>query len=93
MIEKTLERQIAYIHAAYGLVAGVLFGIFYGREVVPFASVLILGIMVSYPAMLITKWVFKLPDEDYNIKSWLGKGFLYFFTVWLVVWVFVYNLR
>jgi hypothetical protein len=93
MIEKTLERRIAYIHAAYGLVAGVLFGLYYGREVISFASVLILSLMVSYPAMLITKHAFKLPDEDYNIKSWLGKGFLYFFSMWLVVWVFVYNLR
>ena len=93
MIEKTLERQIAYLHAAYGLVAGVLFGIYFSGEAIPFLSVLIWGFMVSYPAMLITKSVFKLSSEDYNIKSWLGKGFLYFFTVWLVVWVFVYNLK
>jgi hypothetical protein len=93
MIEKELERRISYIHAAYGLVAGVLFGIYYGGEVIPFVSVLIWGIMLSYPVMLITKSVFKLSNEDYNIKSWLGKGFLYFLPMWLVVWVFVHNLR
>jgi hypothetical protein len=92
MIEKDLERRIAYLHAAYGLVAGILFGIYSGNEVVPFVTVLLWGIMVSYPAMLITKRMYKLTDEDYNIKSWLGKGFLYFFSMWLVVWVFVHNL-
>ncbi len=92
MIEKEIERQIAYLHAAYGLVAGILFGIFFDRAVIPFVSVLIWGVMVSYPAMLVTKRVFKLSDEDYNIKSWLAKGFLYFFTVWLVAWVFVHNI-
>ena len=92
MIEKELERKIAYLHAVYGLVAGVLFGIFFAGPAIPFLSVLIWGFIVSYPAMLITKNMFKLSDEDYNLKSWLGKGFLYFFTVWLVAWVFVYNL-
>ena len=92
MIEKELERQIAYLHAVYGLVMGVLFGIYSGGEVIPFVTVLIWGLMVSYPAMLVTKRAFKLPDEDYSVKSWLGKGFLYFFSMWLVVWVFVYNL-
>ncbi|MBU2560035.1 DUF5379 family protein [archaeon] len=93
MIEKGLERRIAYIHAAYGLVAGVLFGIYYSGDEIPFVGVLMWGIMISYPAMLITKNVFKLTAEDYNFKSWLGKGLIYFFTMWLVVWVFVYNLR
>ena len=91
MIEKELERQIAYLHAAYGLVAGIFFGIYVRGEVVEFVTVLLWGLIVSYPAMLITKRMFKLTEEDYNIKSWLGKGFLYFFTVWLVVWVFVHN--
>ena len=92
MIEKEIERQIAYLHAAYGLVAGILFGIFFDRAVIPFVSVLIWGVMVSYPVMLVTKKMFKLSDEDYNIKSWLTKGFLYFFMMWLVAWVFVYNI-
>lgn len=93
MIEKELERRIAYIHAAYGLVMGVLFGIYSNGEAVPFVTVLLWSLMISYPAMLVTKSAFKLSGEDYNIKSWLGKGFLYFFSMWLVVWVFVYNLR
>jgi membrane protein DedA with SNARE-associated domain len=93
MIEKEIERRIAYLHAAYGLVAGVLFGIYSDSQAIPFISVLMWGFMVSYPGMFITKRMFKLSNEDFNIKSWIGKGFLYFFSVWLVAWVFVYNIR
>ena len=92
MIEKKIERQIAYLHAVYGLVAGVFFAIYASVEVVPFVTVLLWSLIVSYPAMFITKKVFKLNDEDYNLKSWLGKGFLYFFSVWIVAWVFAFNL-
>ncbi|MEE8403064.1 MAG: hypothetical protein V3R93_04840 [Candidatus Hydrothermarchaeaceae archaeon] len=91
MIEKDVERQIAFMHAAYGLVAGIIFGIYYRGDVLPFLSVLIWGFVVSYPAMIASKKTFKLSAEDFNVKAWLGKGFFYFFTVWLVVWVFVYN--
>ena len=93
MIEKEIERQIAYLHAVYGLVAGVVLGIYFNGEAIPFLSALIWGFMISYPAMFITKSVFKLKSEDFTVKTWIGKGFLYFFSMWLVAWVFVYNLR
>lgn len=91
MIEKEVERQIAFMHAAYGLIAGIIFGLYYRGDVLPFLSVLIWGFVVSYPAMIASKKAFKLSAEDFTIKAWLGKGFFYFFTVWIVVWVFVYN--
>jgi hypothetical protein len=93
MIEKEVERQIAYLHAAYGLIAGIILGLYYNSAGLPFLSVLIWGFVISYPAMIISKSIFKLSAEDFNIKAWIGKGFLYFFSVWIVVWVFVYNIR
>jgi hypothetical protein len=92
MIEKEVERQIAYLHAAYGLVAGVVLGLYYNSTAIPFLSVLIWGFIISYPAMIISKSIFKLSAEDFDTKAWITKGFLYFFPMWIVVWVFVYNL-
>lgn len=91
MIEKEVERKIAYIHAAYGLVSGIIAGLYYKSPAMPFLSVLIWGFILSYPVMILTRSIFKLSAEDFNIKTWITKGFLYFFSVWVVVWVFVYN--
>ncbi len=93
MIEKEVERQIAYLHTAYGLIVGIILGLYYNSTAIPFLSVLIWGFVISYPAMVISKIVFKLSAEDFNIKAWITKGFLYFFLVWIMVWVFVYNIR
>jgi len=54
-----------------------------------FVNVLVLGLLFSYPLMLITR---KLYWEEMDLKSWLGKGFYIFFATWIVVWTFVYNL-
>ena len=92
MIEKDVERQIAFLHAAYGLVFGIIFGLYYKSVALPFLSVLIWGLAISYPVMIITKRMFKLSTADFSLKTWIIKGFLYFLSVWMVAWVFVYNL-
>lgn len=92
MIEKEVERQIAFLHAAYGLIAGIISGIYYRGDAMPLLTVLIGGAIIAYPAMLLSKKMFNLNTEDFDIKAWLGKGFLYFLSIWLVSWVFVYNL-
>lgn len=92
MIGKEAERQIALLHAAYGVVAGIMFGLYYKSAAIPFLSVLIWGFAISYPAIFITRKMFRLSVEDFNIKAWIVKGFLYFFLVWIVAWVFVYNI-
>ncbi len=91
MIDKEVERQIAFLHAAYGLIAGIVLGLYHKSDVLPFLNVLIWGFIVSYPVMIVSKKTFKLSAEDFTVKAWLGKGFFYFFTVWMVVWAFVYN--
>ncbi|MEE8401774.1 MAG: hypothetical protein V3R86_06435 [Candidatus Hydrothermarchaeaceae archaeon] len=93
MIEKDIERKIAFIHAAYGFIVGILFGRFFTGDVLPFLSVLIWGVALSYPGMIVSKKMFNLSAEDFDIKAWLGKGFFFFFSIWIVVWIFMYNIR
>ncbi len=92
MIEKEIERKIAFMHAIYGLLAGAVFGVYYKGDAMPFLGTIIWGVAISYPMMILTRSVFKLSNEDFYIKAWIGKGFIYFFLVWIVAWIFMYNI-
>jgi hypothetical protein len=90
-MKREVERRIGYIHA----IAGAIFGAitpFLIKRPLTFLSVIIIGIVVSYPLMSFTRKIFNLTEEEFQFKDWLAKGFFFFFTVWIVVWIFLYNL-
>ncbi len=89
MDEKDRDRNIALIHTLAGAFLGILAGKYLNSTGYTFLNVLVLGLILSYPLMILTK---KLYWEEMVFKNWLGKGFYIFFAVWIVVWTFVYNL-
>ncbi|MEE9594274.1 MAG: hypothetical protein V3V92_02635 [Candidatus Hydrothermarchaeales archaeon] len=89
MDEKDRDRNIALIHALAGTLLGILTGTYLNDTSYTLINILVYGLILSYPLMLLTK---KLYWEEMEFKNWLGKGFLIFFPVWIVVWTFVYNL-
>jgi hypothetical protein len=88
-----IERKISLIHALAGAVLGVVFGLFLNPPELTLLSVLLLGFIISYPLKLLTMKFFNLSSEEFLLKEWLGKGYFIFVTVWIMVWVFFYNLR
>jgi hypothetical protein len=91
IMEKEVERKISLIHAGIGAIFGVVTPFIINRELT-FLSVLIIGLIVSYPLRIISMKIFNLSDEDFKIKEWIAKGFLIFFMVWIIVWTFLFNL-
>lgn len=89
MEDKDIERKIALLHAAAGVVLGIFSGIYVGGTNYNLVNVIVLGIVVSYPLMLLTK---KIYWPEMQFKDWLGKGFYIFFVFWIVVWIFLFNI-
>jgi uncharacterized membrane protein YdjX (TVP38/TMEM64 family) len=91
-MEKEVERKIGLVHATVGAAFGVICG-FYLNGGLTFLSVLLLGFIISYPLMPLSRKIFNLSEEGFKMKDWLTKGFFFFFIVWILVWTFLYNLR
>ncbi len=88
-LEKEIERDIAVLHTIAGMLFGVVTGLYVNNPDLNIINVLLLGLLVSYPLMPVSK---KLFWSEMEFKQWLAKGFSIFFAVWIVVWIFVYNL-
>lgn len=87
------ERKIALMHAFLGLVLGVVFGYYLNSSDLTLLSVLLIGFILSYPLKLLSMKLFNLSNEEFLLKQWLGKGYFIFITIWIMVWIFVFNLR
>jgi hypothetical protein len=92
-MEMETERKIALLHASAGVALGVAFGLYLNTPELTLLSVLLLGFILSYPLKILSMKLFNLSSEEFVLKAWLGKGYFIFITVWIMVWVFVYNLR
>lgn len=92
-MEMEIERKIALLHAFAGVALGVAFGLYLNTPELTLLSVLLLGFILSYPLKILSMKFFNLSSEDFTLKEWLGKGYFIFLTVWIMVWVFTYNLR
>jgi hypothetical protein len=92
IMDKETERRIALLHALAGLGVGVGMGLYYRVEGLTILSVIIIGVILSSPLLLVTRKLFSLAPEEFQPKDWLGKGFFNFFLIWIVTWVFVFNL-
>jgi len=92
-MDKDTERKIALIHAFFGLVLGLVFGYYIDSTGMTIVSVLIIGLILSYPLKILSMRLFNLSNENFLLKEWLSKGYFLFVTVWIVVWVFIFNLR
>jgi hypothetical protein len=88
-----LERKIALVHAFAGVALGVVFGLYLNTPELTILSVLLLGFILSYPLKILSMKLFNLSKEEFLLKDWLGKGYFIFVTVWIVVWVFIFNMR
>lgn len=88
-----LERNIALLHAFAGVALGVVFGLYLNTPELTILSVLLLGFIISYPLKILSMKVFNLSREEFLLKDWLKKGYIIFVMVWILVWVFIYNLR
>lgn len=91
-MDKRTENRIGYMHALVGAVAGVVSGLYIGGTNLSVINVLAIGIIISYPLMILSKKIFHLSDEEFKLKDWLGKGFFLFFSTWILVWTFIYNI-
>lgn len=87
------ERKIALLHAFAGAVLGVIFGSYLTTPELTLLSVLILGFFLAYPLKILSMRFFNLSSEDFALKDWLGKGYFIFVTVWILVWIFLFNVR
>jgi ABC-type dipeptide/oligopeptide/nickel transport system permease subunit len=87
------ERKIALMHAFLGLVLGVVFGYYLNSSDLTLLSVLLIGFILSYPLKVLSMKLFNLSNEEFLLKQWLGKGYFIFITIWIMVWIFVFNLR
>lgn len=87
------ERKIAVIHASVGLALGLAFGYYLDSSGLTILSVLLIGFILSYPLKILSMKLFNLSNEEFPLKQWLGKGYFIFVTVWILVWIFIFNLR
>ncbi len=92
-MEMETERRIAILHTFAGVALGVAFGLYLNTPEMTLLSVLLLGFILSYPLKILSMKLFNLSSEEFVLKVWLGKGYFIFITVWIMVWIFVYNLR
>lgn len=86
-MQLTLEEKCFAAHSAAGLLMGVVSGFMgKGQELVFAAICVLFGL----------RWVFwkanGLDAKKYNSGWWFGNGFWPYFTIWISVWVLVYNL-
>lgn len=91
-MDKEVERKISLLHTVYGIVMGVVFGLYVKGGSFTFITVLVLALVLSYPMLFICRRIFNLSQEEFMIKDWLKKGYYFFLVTWMVVWVFLYNL-
>ncbi len=91
-MDKEVERKISLLHAVYGIVMGVIFGLYVKGGSFTFITVLVLGGVLSFPLIFVCRKVFNLPEEEFMIKDWLKKGYYFFLITWIVVWIFLYNI-
>jgi hypothetical protein len=89
-MEYRVERKISLMHALAGAIFGLASPFLFTRTLT-FVSVIILGFLLAYPFYLITRRVFNLPQKEFTLKDWLGKGYLYFLAAWILVWTILYN--
>ena len=87
------ERKIALIHAFFGLILGVIVGYYLDIAGLTILSVLLVGLILSYPLKVLSVKLFNLSNEEFLLKQWLGKGYFIFITIWIVTWILVFNLR
>ncbi len=92
-MDMELERRIALIHASFGLVLGLVFGYYFNSPGLTLFSVLLIGFILSYPLKILSMRLFNLSSEEFPLKQWLAKGYFLFMTIWIVVWVFILNIR
>ncbi len=85
-----IERKVSLIHALAGATFGVVSPFLFTRTLT-FVSVIIAGFLFAYPLYILTRRIFNLPEKEFDLKEWLGKGFLYFFAAWILVWTIAYN--
>lgn len=90
-MDREIERKIGIIHMAYGFLLGLIFGL-YVHGTLTFLSLLVLGFVISFPLYHLTRKLFNLSHEEFQLKDWIKKGYYPFLITWVVVWVFVYNL-
>jgi len=84
-LDKETERKIGFLHMLFGAFAGVA-SAFSGD------GGLLVGLLIAWGAMILSRSLFKVSPEEMTFKVWLGKGFYLFFVVWILLWVFAYNL-
>ena len=92
-MEPQVERKISLLHSSAGIILGIISGIYIKSGNLNLINVLFLGLVASYPLKILTQRLFNLSAKEFLIKDWLTKGFFLFFTVWIVVWIFIYNLK
>ncbi|NOZ76923.1 MAG: hypothetical protein GXO65_04455 [Euryarchaeota archaeon] len=91
-MDQETERRVALFHAFVGAVVGAWMGFNYHQAGFTFVTVILLGLVISYPLMFVSRKLFSLSPEEFQVKEWLAKGFFNFFMTWLVAWVFAFNL-
>ncbi|NOZ59580.1 MAG: hypothetical protein GXO66_08425 [Euryarchaeota archaeon] len=89
-MEYRVERKISLIHAAAGTLLGLV-SPFVIPGTLTLVSVIIVGFLLAYPLYILTKKSFNLSEKEFTLKDWLGKGYLYFFAAWILVWTLFYN--
>ncbi len=90
-MDAAVERRISLIHALVGAGLGVGSPGMFGTTVT-LTTALLVGFVFSFPLYIITRNTLNLPPEEYTIKHWLAKGYLYFMSAWLLTWTLSYNL-
>ncbi len=91
-MEYSVERRISLMHALAGAIFGLASPFLFTRTLT-FVSVIILGLFIAYPLYLLSCRVFSLPQKEFSLKDWLGKGYLYFLAAWILVWTILYNFQ
>ncbi len=92
-MDEQIIRKIGLMHALAGAIFGVFTAFFFNVPGLTIISVLIVGLVFSYPLYILTKKTFNLSEKEFPIKSWLIKGYFLFFAFWIIVWTLVYNYR
>ncbi len=90
-MDTAIERRISLIHALVGAGLGVGSPGMFGTTIT-LATALLVGFVFSFPLYIITRNTFNLPPEEYSLKHWLTKGYVYFMAAWLLTWTLSYNL-
>ena len=62
-INKETERYIGLMHALAGAIFGVISGLTLGNGQITFLSTILLGLIASYPLMLISRKIFNLSEK------------------------------